>query len=77
MPNALRYYDLPDLAGAIPAPVHAHNLRNGAGTAAHEMELTGWRSATGTAVSTESDRFVLREHIELLCADARRKKGRQ
>lgn len=45
VPGVLRHYDLPQLAAAIPAPVHLHNLRDGAGHAADEAECAAWRAA--------------------------------
>jgi hypothetical protein len=69
LPNALKHYDLPDLAGAVAAPVHAHNLRDGTGCAADEEELTAWRNAPTTTVTTENDRFVPAQCVETLVGD--------
>ena len=57
LPGALRHYDLPDLAAATPAPVHAHDLRNGAGHAADEAELKKWRAARNVTVSAGDGGF--------------------
>lgn len=59
LPNALKYYDLPELAAAIPAPVSAHDLRDGTGGPADESELRAWRAAPNIAVSTKTESFDL------------------
>jgi dienelactone hydrolase len=64
LPGALRHYDLPELAASIPAPVHAHNLRDGAGEAAGEMELEKWRDSEKTTVSGPDGGFSLAATVE-------------
>ena len=71
LPGALRYYDLPDLAAANPAPVHAHNLRNGAGEAADEAEQGKWHKAENTTISTQSEGFCPAEIVEAMAATGR------
>ena|GEM_PF-582956 len=69
MPNALRHYDLPDLAAAVPAPVHLHNLCDGAGNAADDCELRNWRAVPNATVTAEADGFSLAGCIEKMAAD--------
>ncbi|MFP4026823.1 MAG: D-serine ammonia-lyase [Candidatus Brocadiia bacterium] len=66
MPNALNFYDLPELAAALTCPVRAHALRDGTGAAAGEKELTKWQEHDHIVAKTEGESGSLRKSIEEL-----------
>lgn len=69
LPNILKDYDLPELAGSIPAPLHVHNLRDGTGAAADDAALVAWRGAANVTVSTEAQPFALPDWVAGLAAN--------
>lgn len=69
LPHVLRHYDLPELAAAIPAPVHLHHLRDGAGKVAGGVELRAWQAIPNATVSTEADGFSLAGCMENMAAN--------
>jgi hypothetical protein len=70
LPGALEHYDLPELASALPVPVHVHGLRDGAGQAADEIECGAWRAAANLTVSTVGQPFDLPGVVaSLACRD--------
>ncbi len=69
LPGVLRHYDLPELAAAIPAPIHLHNLCDGAGQAADEGELRVWHAIPNATVSSEAKPFPLAECMATMAAN--------
>lgn len=64
LPNALRHYDLPELASAIPAPVHLHNLRDAGGNKPNDEELKKWQESENTTLSHDDGDFSFAATVE-------------
>jgi len=55
LPNALKYYDLPDLANGLGCPAHFLGMRSGDGGLASETELAPYRVDHITLVPEASE----------------------
>jgi dienelactone hydrolase len=69
LPNALRHYDLPDLAGALPCPVRLFGLRDGQGQPADERERAQYQASPSVVVSPGSEPARVVEAITVLLAE--------
>ncbi|MCC6578930.1 MAG: acetylxylan esterase [Phycisphaeraceae bacterium] len=68
MPNVLRHYDLPDLAGSLPCPVHVCGMVDGSGQPAGDGELKLYRVLPNVQIDTEASSPQVAECIREMIA---------
>ena len=68
LPNALRYYDLPELAATASCPVRLLGLRDGTGAPAGDDEVSRYRAAAQVEVTPQADDTLIVASIHALLA---------